>query len=92
MTDKLMANALREAEGFDSVKQPAHYCQGRKIQPIDVVNDWELSFCLGNVLKYLARYNRKGSPVQDLKKARQYLSMEIERLEKNLPCEDESCG
>lgn len=41
----------------------------------------ELSFCLGNVVKYVARAGRKTiDPMEDLLKAQFYLVREIKRL------------
>lgn len=40
-----------------------------------------LSFCLGNVVKYIARAGKKNERIEDLKKARWYLDHEIEMLE-----------
>lgn len=68
---------MNEAE----INFPAHYTRG-KIEPREVVEDWDLGFNLGNVLKYLARYRYKNRPVEDLKKARKYLEFEIEKLER----------
>lgn len=42
-----------------------------------------MTFNLGNVIKYLWRFGRKGPGVEDLKKARWYLDREISRLEKH---------
>jgi hypothetical protein len=63
--------------------RPDHYVvKGRKIEPIAVINDWNLNFNCGNVIKYIGRMGlKKGNPLlQDLKKARQYLDFEIERV------------
>lgn len=56
----------------DPIHWPAHYNQGR-IQPIDVIEDWGLGFCLGNAVKYIARSAHKGTRDEDLKKAIWYL-------------------
>lgn len=72
---------MTEREGFDVVSHPAHYTEGRKYEPRKVITDWGLSFFLGNVVKYISRAGRKGPIIEDLKKARQYLDWEIERLE-----------
>lgn len=66
----------------DPVNKPEHY-QYSPIQPIDVINAWELDFYLGSVIKYLSRYQRKGKPLEDLCKARFYLNKKIEEMEKN---------
>jgi hypothetical protein len=44
---------------------------------VDVVEDWDLGFHLGNVIKYIARYKDKGGLV-DIKKADWYLDRFIE--------------
>jgi len=64
----------------DSVERPAHYTFSA-IQPIDVIEAWELGFHLGNCIKYIARAGRKGARIEDLKKARWYLDREIGRMD-----------
>jgi len=75
--------ALKEKEENDPVNKPEHY-QYSSIQPIDVIDAWELDFYLGSVIKYLSRYQRKGKPLEDLKKAAWYLNKKIEEMEKNV--------
>ena len=65
----------------DPVEAPSHYVDGRKYQPLDVIEDWGLGYHLGNVLKYVARAGRKGDKLEDLRKAAFYLRREIEREE-----------
>ena len=74
----------------DPIVRPAHYTFSA-IEPIDVIEMWALGFHLGNVLKYLARAGRKGSKLDDLRKARWYLDREIKRMEEDAaePEEDE---
>ena len=64
----------------DMVKRPDHYCFS-KFEPKDVIREWGLNFNLGSAVKYIARAGRKEDIVQDLKKAREFLSFEIEALE-----------
>jgi hypothetical protein len=68
----------------EAVHHPSHY-QGRKYEAIDVIQDYDLSFCLGNVLKYVLRAGRKDSSkhLEDLNKAKQYLEFEIAQVMKN---------
>lgn len=68
---------------FDNVNKPSHYTEGRRFETIEVIEDWELSYRLGNALKYVSRAGRKdpAKTVEDLKKARWYLTREIEALE-----------
>ena len=49
-----------------------------KIQPWDVIDEYDLSFYAGSVLKYLLRAGNKGPALEDLKKARHYLDKLIE--------------
>lgn len=61
---------------------PKHY---EGLQPLEVMRAWMseeeyLGFLYGNVLKYLGRYKRKGTPLEDLKKAADYLNMLIEGI------------
>ena len=63
----------------DVAISPAHYTT-TKISALDVVNDWNLCFYLGNTLKYMKRYKLKGSPITDLEKAVQYLQLKIQLL------------
>lgn len=68
-------------EENDPVKHPSHYTYG-KIEVIDFILDKELDFCLGNVIKYVARAGHKENALEDLKKAAQYLEFKINELEK----------
>ena len=65
----------------DPVNHPSHYTEGRKYETIDVIDDWELSYRLGNCVKYVSRAGRKNDALEDLKKARWYLDREISSLE-----------
>jgi len=59
---------------------PPHYKFGNS-EVIDITS--ELSFCLGNVTKYVCRAGLKPgeAALDDLRKAQWYLKKEIERLE-----------
>ena len=59
-------------------KIPIHY--DYKIQPVDFIEANGLGFCVGNVIKYICRYDKKGTPLEDLEKAIHY----IEILKSNL--------
>jgi hypothetical protein len=74
---------IRRNEGCDEVTKPAHYTFG-EIEHIDVAEQLAkdgADFRVLYALKYLWRYNRKGDPVQDLKKAVQFLNRLIAELE-----------
>lgn len=66
----------------ERVDHPAHY--GGKDDPyeaIKVIDAWRLGFCLGNTVKYISRHEKKGTSLEDLKKARWYLDWEIAKRE-----------
>ena len=67
----------------EKVAHPDHYNVG-KIEVIDAIEDWGLDFCLGNVVKYIARAGHKDPDkvVEDLKKAAWYLQRKIDFLER----------
>jgi hypothetical protein len=69
-------------EMSDPVSHPPHYTKG-KIEVYDFIRDQNLPYPLGNVVKYIARHEHKGTPVQDLSKARWYLDMYIEELKQS---------
>jgi hypothetical protein len=71
------ATAPRQA---DMVDHPPHYAS-MPVEPIDAIEAWELTFNLGNVVKYIARAGRKDPAkyLEDLRKAAWYLNREINR-------------
>ena len=71
----------------DPINSPAHYAEGRSYEPIDVIEDWELNYNLGNACKYISRAGRKQNQLEDLKKARRYIDREIQSLEPPVPFE-----
>lgn len=66
---------------IDVVNHPPHYKSDSGIESIEVIEAFNLNFCLGNTIKYVLRHQKKGKPLEDLKKARWYLDREIEKLE-----------
>lgn len=66
----------------EAVNHPDYY-SGNGIEAIDVIEAWNLDFCLGNTVKYIARCGKKSDKVvEDLQKAVWYLNREIARIEK----------
>lgn len=74
--------SIKILENSDSVSHPPHYANGwsNGAEVIDLTE--HLSFCAGNVVKYVCRAGRKdpGKYVEDLEKARWYLDREIARV------------
>jgi len=69
-----------EENSGDPVVHPDHY-QGNGYEVLDIIEDFELNFNLGNVLKYILRAGRKDSELkeEDLEKALFYLKREVEQ-------------
>ena len=88
--DEYCDNILPE-KFYDDVQSPQHYTD-TKIEVIDYIEDKNLGFCLGNVIKYVSRAGKKHSAdksdkekaIQDLKKAQWYLDRRIMELEEDL--------
>ena len=57
-----------------------HYENGKDYDVIDIINDYELNFCRGNILKYVIRAGKKRDELQDLLKAKDYIEREIQLL------------
>lgn len=66
----------KPSEPSDQVNHPAHY-QGSSMEVIDIIEDFDLDFCLGNAVKYILRASKKGYWEQDLKKAIWYLERAV---------------
>ena len=77
MEDKV---TMEEPEA-DNVNHPAHY-KTVGIETIDFIEAKNLSYHLGNVVKYIARADTKGNREEDLLKARWYLNREIAKFAK----------
>ena len=87
-----MSNGEEFAEALQSLKQeidgedwcvvsnPSHYVEGRNIEPIDVIEDWNLDHHEATALAYISRAMRKSDPITDYKKAIWYLRRKISIL------------
>ena len=76
--------ARKKKSQYDAVQAPPHYTFG-KIQVVDAILDWNLDFCRGSALKYIARAGRKpGVPAaQDIQKAIRILELYLKHLEQH---------
>ena len=59
------------------IKNPPHYTN-IEIEPIDYIISNGLTYCEGNVVKYITRWRGKGG-IDDLKKAKVYIDFIIEK-------------
>jgi hypothetical protein len=68
----------------EMINHPQHY-QGNKFEVIDIIEDYDLGFNLGNAVKYILRCEKKGNKKQDLEKAIWYIQREIKNNENKCP-------
>lgn len=77
-----------ETQQQNLINHPSHYKGKDGIEVIDVIEAFDLGFCLGNAIKYILRAGKKDnrgpfdSGWQDLKKAKWYLDREIKKEHK----------
>lgn len=65
------------------IDHPQHYGgEENPYEAIKVIESWNLDFALGNVVKYISRAGKKGSKLEDLKKAQWYMNRAVEQAEK----------
>lgn len=80
MFDEAVDNAMESKEGIHQEKQIGgnHYAK-HSIQPWNIIDEYNLDYYLGNVIKYVLR--DKNNQVEDLHKAIHYLEKKIQLLE-----------
>ena len=75
---KAYLNKNNETIPTDKVNHPSHYNVGT-IEVIEVIEDWKLTFNLGNAIKYIGRCEHKNNKKEDIKKAIWYLERELQK-------------
>ncbi len=84
-TDELVAQLNEMEEKNDKVNHPSHYQTAGGIEVIEYIasllGDNVKYYYLGNVIKYVSRFDKKNG-VEDLEKARFYLNKMIEMEDK----------
>ena len=76
--------SLAQAAQSNRAHTPAHLCQpGSTLEPIEFLFARGLgeAFCIGNAINHLILYNHKRVPIEDLRKARNYIGMLIDHIE-----------
>lgn len=70
---------IKPVKKHDPVHHPKHYkSHPSGVECIEVTE--HMNFCRGNAMKYIWRAGEKGNELEDLEKAKWYLSREIARL------------
>lgn len=75
---------MSEYQYESQVNHPKHYSESG-LEPVEVIQKWNLDFFTGNALKYIARAGRKPSEpeIKDLEKAVWYLQEKIRLLKES---------
>ena len=69
-----------ESGSNDPVNHPSHYnSHPSGIEAIQITK--HCCFCIGNAIKYIWRHDKKGKPIEDLRKAIFYLETKIKMYE-----------
>ena len=84
---KNLGELLRERtmpkSAFDTQVGGGHY-KKHKIQPLEFITANDLDFVTGNIIKYVVREKGdKAKQIEDLEKARHYINMKIELLQRH---------
>lgn len=66
---------------MEAINHPSHYVEGRKYEPIEVIEDWKLNYHLATAVKYISRAGRKDPTkyIEDIQKAIWFLQREVNR-------------
>lgn len=75
----------------DAIKHPKHYTQG-KIECWEVIEDWQLGYHTGTALKYICRHEHKDDPIQDIRKAIEFLERYLTVLDPKCHCGHSTSG
>jgi len=67
----------KKKENEDVINFPNHYTKG--IETTNYIQSWNMDYVRGNIIKYVTRFPYKGTPVQDLEKAKWYLEYLIKQ-------------
>lgn len=82
-----MIKTMSQKDQVDMVAHPPHYQSKNGLEAIKVIEAFTEDLkgieavATGNIIKYICRWNRKNG-IEDLKKARQYIDILINHLEK----------
>jgi len=81
-SENFMKGGEKEMSGY--AEEQKHYQHGR-LEPIEIMQDYMepkeiYGFCIGNAIKYILRSRFKGTELQDIEKAHQYLQWSIDIL------------
>jgi len=78
---------MKKKDKIDLINHPSHYTKG--IETIEYIQSWSMDYIRGNIIKYVTRFPYKGTPVQDLEKAKWYLEYLLKETKENINAKQE---
>ena len=72
---------------IDNINHPSHYTKG--VETIEYIRSWDMDYVRGNIIKYVTRFPYKGTPVQDLEKAKWYLEYLLKETKEKINAKQE---
>jgi hypothetical protein len=72
----------------EATEHGPHHYKMHEIEPIEFILSNNLTFCEGNVVKYVSRWRNKGG-IEDLRKARHYIDFMIDQEMKDAAALDD---
>lgn len=80
-------SSIKTVSVDDPVNHPQHYKSSSGLEAIDCIEAFtedlpgDIGYLIGNAMKYLCRFDKKGKPVEDLRKAKWYIERAIKNIE-----------
>jgi hypothetical protein len=84
MEQELLYHLSKTQPHKEMVNHPTHYGGKDNVyEAINVIEAWDLDFCLGNAVKYISRAGKKdpAKELEDLNKAVWYLNRRIQQIQ-----------
>jgi|TARA_R110002167_G_scaffold67053_4_gene189577 hypothetical protein len=78
---------MKKKDKIDLINHPSHYTKG--IETIEYIQSWSMDYIRGNIIKYVTRFPYKGTPVQDLEKAKWYLEYLLKETKEKINAKQE---
>ena len=78
---------MKKKDKIDLINHPEHYTKG--IETIEYIQSWSMDYIRGNIIKYVTRFPYKGTPVQDLEKAKWYLEYLLKETKEKINAKQE---
>ena len=78
---------MKKKDKIDLINHPSHYTKG--IETIEYIQSWSMDYIRGNIIKYVTRFPYKGTPVQDLEKAKWYLEYLLKETKEKMNAKQE---